>query len=54
MLYEVITLRLLGANAASAVLIGDHHTDLAAGRAAGIRTCFCAWGIGHDGSYNFV
>jgi len=45
----VRALRLLGANAASAVLIGDHHTDLAAGRAAGIRTCFCAWGIGHDG-----
>jgi len=45
----VQALRELGAPAASAVMIGDHRTDLAAGRAAGIRTCFCAWGIGHDG-----
>jgi len=30
----------------SAVMIGDHHTDLRAGAAAGVRTCFCAWGIG--------
>jgi phosphoglycolate phosphatase len=42
-------LRRLGADPESALLIGDHHTDLAAGRAAGVRTCFCAWGIGHDG-----
>lgn len=39
----------LGAERERAILIGDHHTDLAAGRAAGIRTCFCAWGIGQDG-----
>jgi len=39
----------LEAEPASAVLIGDHHTDLRAGRAAGVRTCFCAWGIGRDG-----
>lgn len=39
----------LGAAPDRAVLVGDHHTDLAAGRAAGIRTCFCAWGIGQDG-----
>jgi phosphoglycolate phosphatase len=39
----------LAAAPESTVLIGDHHTDLAAGRAAGIRTCFCAWGIGVDG-----
>ena len=32
----------------TAVMIGDHHTDLRAGRAAGIATCFCAWGIGHN------
>ncbi len=31
---------------AGAVLIGDHHTDLRAGRAAGVATCFCTWGIG--------
>lgn len=33
-----------------ALMIGDHHTDLRAGRAAGTRTCFCSWGYGdHDG-----
>ena len=42
----VAALKALEAKAASAVLIGDHHTDLRAGRAAGVRTCFCAWGIG--------
>ncbi len=31
-----------------AVMIGDHHTDLRAGRAAGVQTCFCAFGYGHD------
>ncbi|MEJ2199899.1 MAG: HAD-IA family hydrolase [Desulfuromonadaceae bacterium] len=39
----------LGATAAAAVMIGDHHTDLRAGAAAGVRTCFCAWGIGRQG-----
>lgn len=39
----------LGVAPDRAILIGDHHTDLAAGRAAGIHTCFCAWGIGQDG-----
>jgi phosphoglycolate phosphatase len=33
-----------------AVMIGDHHTDLRAGVAAGVKTCFCSWGLGgHDG-----
>ena len=41
----------LGADAAGAVMIGDHHTDLRAGAAAVVRTCFCAWGLGHpDGT----
>ncbi|KIH76293.1 phosphoglycolate phosphatase [Geoalkalibacter ferrihydriticus] len=38
----------LGARPEQAVMIGDHHTDLRAGRAAGTATCFCAWGLGHD------
>lgn len=42
-------LRQLGASPPAAVMIGDHHTDLRAGRAAGVTTCFCAWGIGQDG-----
>lgn len=40
-------LRQLGAPPDTAVMIGDHHTDLRAGAAAGVRTCFCAWGLGH-------
>jgi phosphoglycolate phosphatase len=42
-------LRQLGATPESAVMIGDHHTDLRAAKAAGVRCCFCAWGIGQDG-----
>lgn len=42
-------LRELESTAATAVLIGDHHTDLRAGRAAGVKTCFCAFGYGSDG-----
>lgn len=38
----------LGSDPAAAVMIGDHHTDLRAGRAAGVRTCFCGWGLGHS------
>jgi phosphoglycolate phosphatase len=46
-------LRDLGADAGKAVMIGDHHTDLRAGRAAGVKTCFCAWGIGNSDGYPF-
>ncbi len=41
-------LRQIGAKPEQAVMIGDHHTDLRAGRAAALATCFCGWGIGHD------
>ncbi len=49
-------LRELQADAGRAVMIGDHHTDLRAGRAAGIKTCFCAFGVGNDGGepYDFL
>jgi len=45
----------LQADSESAILIGDHHTDLWAGKAAGVRTCFCAYGLGvTDGApYDF-
>ncbi len=36
----------LDAPAEQAVMIGDHHTDLASGNGAGTATCFCAYGIG--------
>jgi phosphoglycolate phosphatase len=49
-------LRELQADPGRAVMIGDHHTDLRAGRAAGIKTCFCAFGVGNDGGepYDFL
>ena len=42
-------LELLGAPVDRAVMIGDHHTDLHAGKGAGIATCFCAYGLGVTG-----
>jgi phosphoglycolate phosphatase len=37
----------LGGDAARSWMIGDHHTDIRAGRAAGCRVLFCGWGMGH-------
>lgn len=37
-----------GGTPKTALVIGDHHTDLRAGQAAGCRTVFCGWGFGHD------
>lgn len=49
-------LQMLKADPETAVMIGDHHTDLNAGNAAGVKTCFCAWGIGENGgvSYDYL
>lgn len=44
------TLEILHCAPDQAIMIGDHHTDLLAGRAAGCRTCFCRWGFGNQGS----
>jgi phosphoglycolate phosphatase len=44
----IAALAACGALAAPSWMIGDHHTDLQAGRAAGLRTAFCTWGLGHD------
>ncbi|GAB0115420.1 HAD family hydrolase [Acidisoma sp. C75] len=41
-----LTLRAAGARLEDAVMIGDHHNDVAAGRAAGLPTIFAAWGYG--------
>ena len=46
-LYAVATV--LGGDIADGWMVGDHHTDLAAGRAAGCRRAFCTWGLGHIG-----
>ena len=40
-------LRELQGDAAQSWMIGDHHTDIRAGRAAGCRVLFCGWGMGH-------
>ncbi len=33
----------------NSLMIGDHHTDLRAAKAAGVPACFCSWGYGNDG-----
>ncbi len=38
----------LGSRPDRTVLLGDHHVDLRAAHAAGVKSCFCAWGLGHD------
>lgn len=44
-----VALHRLGATAKEAIMIGDHHTDLISGQAAGLAVCFCTWGFGDDG-----
>ena len=39
----------LQADSCKSLMIGDHHTDLRAAKAAGMPACFCAWGYGNDG-----
>ena len=39
---------LLQCDPATTVLLGDHHVDLRAARAGGVKSCFCAWGLGHN------
>jgi phosphoglycolate phosphatase len=41
-------LELLGSVPERTVLLGDHHVDLRAANAAGTKSCFCAWGLGHN------
>ncbi|MDZ4184712.1 MAG: HAD-IA family hydrolase [Desulfuromonadales bacterium] len=44
-----VALHRLGATTEKAIMIGDHHTDLKSGQAAGLDVCFCTWGFGDDG-----
>lgn len=39
---------------ASDWMIGDHVTDLEAGKNAALKTCFCRWGIGHPGDSSYT
>ena len=39
--------RELNEDLSQAWMIGDHHTDIEAARAAGCKVMFCAWGMGH-------
>ena len=41
-------LALLASDPGRTVLLGDHHVDLRAAQAGGVKSCFCAWGLGHD------
>lgn len=41
----------LNAEPTQAWMVGDHNTDLGAGARAGMRTCFCEWGIGSRGEH---
>lgn len=41
-------LKLLDCDPERTVLLGDHHVDLRAAHAAKVKSCFCAWGLGHD------
>jgi len=43
----VHALQRLGGRPDQAILFGDHHVDLRAAQAAGVKSCFCAWGLGH-------
>lgn len=46
MIHQAMTT--LGSTAAQTIVVGDHHTDLRSGQAAGTKTCFCQWGFGHN------
>ena len=43
-------LRRTGLSPANAWMVGDHHTDLAAARRAGLRSIFLQSGFGHSGA----
>ncbi|MFO7578200.1 MAG: HAD-IA family hydrolase [Pelovirga sp.] len=42
-------MRQIAADPERTVMIGDHHNDLQAARAAGIANCFCGYGFGQAG-----
>lgn len=44
--HTLATLAAAGGTPDRAVMIGDHHNDIVAGRGAGLPVVFCAWGYG--------
>ncbi|WP_241665516.1 phosphoglycolate phosphatase [Teichococcus oryzae] len=44
--HVLATLQAAGGDAARAVMVGDHHNDVASGTAAGLPAIFCGWGYG--------
>jgi phosphoglycolate phosphatase len=41
-----LTLAAAGGETETAIMVGDHHNDIAAGHGAGLATIFAAWGYG--------
>ena len=44
--HVLATLEAAGGRRDRAVMVGDHHNDVASGRGAGLPVLFCAWGYG--------
>lgn len=44
--HVLATLGAAGGEPAHAVMVGDHHNDIASGRGAGLPAVFCLWGYG--------
>ncbi len=44
--HVLATLTAAGGSEGRAVMVGDHHNDVAAGAAAGLPAIFCGWGYG--------
>ncbi len=44
--HVLATLQAAGGDAARAVMVGDHHNDIAAGRGAGLPVVYCGYGYG--------
>ncbi|MFC4166093.1 phosphoglycolate phosphatase [Teichococcus aestuarii] len=44
--HVLATLAAAGGTPGAAVMVGDHHNDIAAGRAAGVPVVYCGWGYG--------
>ena len=49
----LIAMKQTGANKSATWIIGDNHTDLEAGRRAGIKRCYAKYGFGHVGSEEY-